>query len=209
MPSKKTRSIQENFWAGDFGNRYITRNQDKKLLAANLSLFTTIINYTNNVESVIEFGANIGLNLLALKTLLPHIKLSAVEINEQACRYLKKINEVKIYPQSIFDFKTDYQRDFVLSKGFLIHINPKMLPLAYQIIYNTSCRYICLVEYFNPRPVKVVYRGFKNQLFKRDFCQEMLEHYKDLKLVNYGFSYHRDNNFLFGDANWFLLEKCH
>jgi len=34
-----------------------------------------------------------------------------------------------------------------------------------------------------------------------------LDKYPDLKLVDYGFSYHRDNNFKQDDVSWFLLEK--
>jgi hypothetical protein len=44
-------------------------------------------------------------------------------------------------------------------------------------------------------------------LYKRDFAGEMLDRYPDLQLVDYGFSYHRDQNFPQDDANWFLLEK--
>jgi len=44
-------------------------------------------------------------------------------------------------------------------------------------------------------------------LFKRDFAGEMLDRFKDLELLDYGFVYHRDNNFPQDDLNWFLLRK--
>lgn len=78
---------------------------------------------------------------------------------------------------------------------------------AYEIIYKTSTKYICIVEYYNPTPIQVEYRGFKDKLFKRDFAGEMLDKYQDLSLVDYGFVYHRDNNFPQDDISWFLLEK--
>jgi hypothetical protein len=56
-------------------------------------------------------------------------------------------------------------------------------------------------------PVSVNYRGNTDRLFKRDFAGEMLDRFKDLRLLDYGFSYHRDNNFPQDDINWFLLEK--
>jgi len=43
--------------------------------------------------------------------------------------------------------------------------------------------------------------------FKRDFAGEMLDRYRDLKLVDYGFAYHRDPAFSHDDITWFLLEK--
>ena len=89
----------------------------------------------------------------------------------------------------------------------MIHINPDELKKVYDLLYKTSKKYICIVEYYNPKPVALDYRGHKDRLFKRDFAGEMLSEYKDLKLVDYGFSYHLDNNFPQDDLNWFLLEK--
>lgn len=35
----------------------------------------------------------------------------------------------------------------------------------------------------------------------------MIDRYKDLELIDYGFIYHRDNNFPGDDNNRFLLKK--
>ena len=64
-----------------------------------------------------------------------------------------------------------------------------------------------IAEYYNPSPVGIDYRGYKDKLFKRDFAGEMLDGYQDLKLVNYGFCYHR-GTFPQDDISWFLLEKA-
>ena len=98
-------------------------------------------------------------------------------------------------------------QDLVLIKGVLIHINPDMLSQVYQTLYRLSKRYIWIVEYYNPTPVSVPYRGHRDRLFKRDFAGEMMDKYQDLRLVNYGFVYHRDPNFPLDDPTWFLLEK--
>ena len=37
------KNEQENFWAGEFGNEYITRNKSENLLAANLHMFSNIL----------------------------------------------------------------------------------------------------------------------------------------------------------------------
>lgn len=204
---KKYKTEQEKFWAGKFGNTYIRRNNNPKIVATNIRIFSDILRCTRNVNTVIEFGANIGLNLLAIKSVLPHVKISAIEINKKAVQGLHKTLKAKIYHKSIFDFVPDFQRDFVLIKEVLIHINPDLLPLVYDLLYKTSKKYICIAEYYNPTPVAVEYRGEKDKLFKRDFAGEMLDKYKKLRLVSYGFTYHRDNYNEYDDLNWFLLEK--
>ncbi len=195
------------FWAGEFGDEYVERNQNAKLLANNIFLFSQILKNVDSVKSVIEFGANIGLNLHAIKKLIPEVELSAIEINEKAVSILETMGDITVYNQSILDFNPDYKRDFTFTKGVLIHIDPEQLPSVYNLLYTTSKKYICISEYYNPTPVEITYRGHKNKLFKRDFAGEMLDKFSDLKLVNYGFIYHRDLNFPQDDISWFLLEK--
>lgn len=201
------KTEQERFWAGEFGDEYMARNQGVKLLAGNTSFFAKILARTGSIKSVIEFGANIGLNLRAIKNLLPDAELSAIEINRKASEVLENLGDIKVYPQSIMDYTPDYKRDFVLIKGVLIHIEPKCLEQVYWLLYQTSSRYICVAEYYNPTPVEVLYRGHEGKLFKRDFAGEMLDKYSDLRLIDYGFAYHRDNQFPQDDITWFLLEK--
>ena len=78
---------------------------------------------------------------------------------------------------------------------------------VYGLLYETTNRYICIAEYYNPTLLEVIYRGQRNKLFKRDFAGEMLNKFNDLQLVDYGFVYHRDNNFPEDDITWFLMEK--
>lgn len=205
MNSFKTE--QEKFWAGKFGDEYIQRNQEAWLLASNTALFSSILKRTRNVQSVIEFGANIGMNIHALKNLLPHAQLSAIEINETAANELKKIQNLNVYHESILNFSSHNKYDFVFSKGVLIHIEPSMLPQVYKTMYEASCRYICMIEYYNPSPMEIPYRGFSEKMYKRDFAGEIMDTYTDLELVDYGFVYHRDPVFMQGDATWFLMEK--
>ncbi|GAB4284147.1 MAG: hypothetical protein Fur0025_14650 [Oscillatoriaceae cyanobacterium] len=199
---------QEKFWSQEFGDEYTHRNQGKISIASNLALFSKILARTQNINSLIEFGANRGLNIEAIKQLMPKIKISAIEINNLAIEKLQQIGgEIEIYHQSILNFIPTKVWDFVLIKGVLIHINPDYLKKVYETLYQSSSRYICLVEYYNPTPVEVIYRGHQGKLFKRDFAGEMLEQYLNLHLVDYGFVYHRDRNFPQDDLTWFLLEK--
>lgn len=201
------KTDQEVFWAGNFGNEYASRNRSGQLLASNIAFFSRILDQTSGVGSIIEFGANIGMNLEAIRNLLPSVELAAVEINGQAVSELQKIPNIEVYPQSILDFSPDKKWDMTLIKGVLIHINPESLKHVYDLLYRSSSHYVCIAEYYNPAPVEVLYRGHTGKLFKRDFAGELLDLYPDLKLINYGFSYHRDPNFPQDDITWFLLEK--
>jgi pseudaminic acid biosynthesis-associated methylase len=205
---KKFKTNQEEFWAGNFGDEYVERNRGQQKVANNIALFARIMSRMTEVKSTIELGANIGMNLMAIRHLFPEMELSAIEINASAVEHLNKLGYVKVYPQSILDFSCDYARDFTLVKGVLLTISPDALPQVYDLLYQTSSRYICLAEYYNPSPVEVPYRGHTGKLFKRDFAGEMLKTFSDLRLVDYGFVYHGDPNFPQDDITWFLLEKC-
>ena len=64
-------SEQEVFWSGDFGDDYIGRNESDLLRSSNISLFSKILSGKKRVDSVLEVGANIGLNLSAMAQLFP------------------------------------------------------------------------------------------------------------------------------------------
>jgi spore coat polysaccharide biosynthesis protein SpsF len=205
--NRKFATEQEEFWAGTFGDEYSSRNAGPERIAANVSLFGRVLRRTTAVESIIEFGANIGLNLRALRLLLPRARLEAVEINAVAADILREWGQCEVCFQSILEFVPQREFDLVLIKGLLIHIDPEHLGQVYKRAYAASRKYICLVEYYSPVPVTVDYRGHADRLFKRDFAGEMLDEYPDLSLVDYGFCYHRDANFAQDDVTWFLLKK--
>jgi len=199
---------QEEFWAGEFGSEYIGRNDSNQLLASNLNFFTKALNKTGRITSCLELGANIGMNLKALQMLYPSIKLKAAEINPDAAQLLGGlVGEENVYLGSIFDYPVVEKVELTLIKGVLIHINPEMLNAVYEKLYQASKRFILVCEYYNPSPIAITYRGHADRLFKRDFAGEMLENYPDLRLINYGFAYHRDPAFPQDDITWFLMEK--
>ena len=201
------KTDQEKFWAGEFGRKYIQRNFDEDLLMRKTAMFVKTFEKMSRVGSIMEFGANVGLNLVAIKRLLPDLELSALEINPNAVEALKKIQGVKVYHSSILDFDPDCTRDLVFTSGVLIHQAPDSLPEVYDRLYRSTHRYLLMIEYYNPTPVEIGYRGHCGYLFKRDFAGEMLDRYKDLELMDYGFIYHRDKLFPQDDLTWFLMEK--
>ena len=82
---------QETFWAGQFGTDYIQRNQGDALLASNLAFFSKALHQAHGINNCIEFGANIGMNLKALKLLHPGIDCDAIEINSEAAKQLAEL----------------------------------------------------------------------------------------------------------------------
>lgn len=202
------KTDQEKFWAGDFGGEYIQRNQGDKLLASNLNFFTKALGSAQDIKSCIEFGANIGMNLKALKLLYPEQQQHGVEINKDAAQKLAEvIPESNIFQGSILDYESDIEYDLALIKGVLIHINPNELPHVYKKLIEATSRYLLVAEYYNPAPVAIPYRGHQDRLFKRDFVGEIIDAYPQFQLVDYGFAYHRDSNFPQDDITWFLLER--
>jgi len=202
------KTEQEAFWAGQFGTDYIARNEGPELLASNLNFFTRALRSADRIGSCVEFGANIGMNLRALKLLYPHIRQKGVEINPDAAASLARfIGESQVFQGSIFDYPIAEPVELSLIKGVLIHINPDMLAVTYRKLYDASSRWILVCEYYNPSPTAIPYRGHTERLFKRDFAGEMLDEFHDLRLVDYGFAYRRDPAFPQDDITWFLLEK--
>ena len=104
---KDMQNKLNSFWEGEFGNKYINRNNHP-----NMSSWHNYINllkkslFKNKIKinSVLEYGANIGLNLLALNKIYKKLDITAVEINSNACSKLKNLQNINIYNQSIFFF---------------------------------------------------------------------------------------------------------
>lgn len=199
-------SEQEDFWAGSFGTDYISRNRSADLLASNTYFFANALkSIPTPPQTLMEIGANIGMNVDALRNLFPRLEISAIEINKDACQVLRD-KSVNVYSGSITSVECEMKFDLVLSKGVLIHISPEFLDKTYERIYKFSNEWILIAEYYNPIPVALDYRGHKNKLFKRDFAGEMLDKFVDLELSDYGFAYHRDK-YAQDDISWFLLRK--
>lgn len=205
----RTPTRQEALWAGDFGRDYIERNRDDQLIENNKALFAKVLAASGGtIGSAIEFGANIGNNLRALRDLLPEADLDAIEINEEAASHITAWGGATVTVASILDHEpVAASHDLAFTKGVLIHLNPDALPSVYDKLVAASRRWVMVCEYYNPTPVEVTYRGETAALFKRDFAGEILDRHPGLRLVDYGFTYHRDPQHPLDDSTWFLLEK--
>jgi len=197
---------QEEFWISQFGDEYTDRNNDF-LIKNNINLFEKILKKIN-INSLFEIGCNRGLNLEAINNINKDISLYGLEINKKAYDIIKEKNICKeCFNISINDFNISKKYDLVLTKGVLIHLNPDKLDSIYQKMYDLSNKYILIAEYYSRDVREILYRGHSNKLFKRDFCGEIMDKFKDLKLIDYGFVYYRDSKNPLDDITWFLLEK--
>ena len=204
--SNRKVTEHENFWKGEFGDQYIERTK-LDTIASNTAFFSEIIGKTSSISNVLEFGCNVGNNLKAINSLIPHANLCGVEINAKAAKILRRDNKINVEECSILDYNIESKFDLVLIKTVLIHIDPNELNSVYKKMYDCANKYIIIAEYYNPTPVTVTYRGNKERLYKRDFAGEFLQMYPDVPLVDYGFKYHKDSTFPQDDISWFLLEK--
>ena len=201
---KYLKTEQEIFWETDFGKKYVKRNLKSD------RIFTIGKNLLNNkviINEVLELGANVGLNLDAIKRVYPDVKTYGVEINKLAYNIGKKKH--KFYNKPILNFKSKKKYDLVCSIGVLIHQNPKHLNAFYNKLYSLSKKYIYLSEYFNPTPVTIKYRNNDEKLFKRDFAKELWIKFPKLKLIDYGFHWKQDPRLknCCDNSNWFLFQK--
>lgn len=203
------RTEQEAFWAGEFGEAYRERCAlSEELVAARTACMARMLRHAAPVHSAFEIGCNIGLNLLAIKRVSPATELEAIEINAQSAKAANELGVATVETASVLDYEPKKTYDLSMICGVLIHLNPEVLGEVYDTLFKLSRRHILLFEYYNPTPVAVKYRGHEGRLFKRDFAGEMLDRFGDkLRLVDYGFFYHRDPIARSDDGTFFLLEK--
>jgi pseudaminic acid biosynthesis-associated methylase len=202
-------------WRGDFGTSYIRRNQATADITTEAAdVFRRVLGSSGligHITSVLEVGANVGINLIALRQILgPEARLSAVEPNPEACEVLRRNAEARL--ESVFE--TDAYRipvddnsfDLTFTNGVLIHVPPARLPDAMREIVRVSKRFVLTSEYFSHVPVEIPYRGQSGLLWKRDFGSAYLETCAALRPRQYGFLWQTEFPH-FDNLNWWMFEK--
>ena len=197
----------DEYWTGLLGDQYRERQDEPELITSYENMWISILdNMLTPPRTILEFGANVGLNLDVLRNISQGSVTCGVEPNAGACRELRRKGHQAIQV-TIKDYVPTDQRELTFTRGVLIHTPPAYLPDAYTKLYASSSRYIVIAEYYNPKPVAIEYRGQEGLLWKRDFAGEMMDKYPDLRLIDYGFIYHRDPHFPQDDVTYFLMEK--
>jgi spore coat polysaccharide biosynthesis protein SpsF len=202
-------SQQGDLWEGEFGRQYTARNSPT-VMSTRAFFRRALKNADQTPKAVLEFGANKGHNLLAIEHVTNITSTYGVEINPQAAEILEA-NASVVFQMDALNFDITGLVDLVVSKGFLIHINPADLWRMYEIMYNASTRYILIAEYHAATCTPVAYRNLEGYLWRNDFAGQMLNQFNGkLELVDYGFVYHlasRAQADTQDDVTWFLMEK--
>ena len=185
-------------WRGDLGNNYIARNQS---VNERYFMWEKILGSLPRLpNSILEVGANIGLNLNVLDSFLD-ARLIGLEPNTKA---RSQIAFESIDGTADLIPLEDNAIEMVFSCGVLIHIPPDNLKKACDEIYRVSSRYIVCIEYFSDKPEEIIYRGQTGLLWKRDFGKFYLDHY-DVSLIDYGFFWKEATGL--DNLTYFIFEK--
>lgn len=209
--AKTLETPQLQFWRGDFGTDYISRNSaSAEQLRSRITMWAKILNCLagSPPKSILEVGSNIGNNLRALHA-LTGAEMYALEPNAEARRTL--VNNGLVPPINAIDGfaadipLTDGKVDMAFTSGVLIHIHPDDLLASMREIYRVSSRYVVCIEYFSDKPEMIPYRGHDDRLFKRDFGGYYLDNFPDLRVVDYGFSWKRLTGL--DNLTWWVFEK--
>ena len=185
-------------WQGEMGNKYITRNQS---IDGRCLMWKRILGSLPDLpNSILEVGANIGLNLNTIDELLD-ARLIGLEPNQKA-RSQIAFESLSGSAESIPLENNAVEMAFTC--GVLIHIPPDDLNRVCDEIYRVSSRYIICIEYFSDNLEEIIYRGRSGLLWKRDFGKYWMDHY-DLSLIDYGFFWKEVTGL--DNLTYFIFEK--
>lgn len=191
-------------WRGDFGHDYADRNQvtdDARHDAA--VAFGRMLDGVTGVGSVLEVGANVGINITGVRAVLDEATVTAVEPSGRAASVLAAgglVDSVVMADGALLPFADD-AFDLVFTNGVLIHVPPDRLPLVMGEIARVARRYVLCSEYFAHIPEEIPYRGVQGLLWKRDFGSAYLDTCPGLTVDAYGFLWQRELP-VYDDLTW-------
>ena len=204
-------SKQVDTWKSAFGDAYIARNDaTPALIGEKARVWAQMLRPLAGrmPQTILEVGANIGLNLRALSR-VTGASLYAVEPNATARARL--VDNAVVPDDHVFDGTAealpfdDHAFDLVFTSTVLIHVDPNSLLAACREIHRVSRQYVLCNEYFAAKPEMIEYQGQQNLLFKRDFGTFWMDNFGDLELIDYGFHWRKvaamDN------TTWWLFRK--
>ncbi|MCD4754759.1 MAG: methyltransferase domain-containing protein [Deltaproteobacteria bacterium] len=209
--SSHAPTSQLKTWTGRFGNGYVDRNEYVEWkMTPGTEAFRRILGGLK-IQSVLEVGSNIGLNLLFINALFKgDVRLYAVEPNRKAFDRLMSQGRMKLekaWNCNGFQLPlSDSSIDLVFTAGVLIHVAPDDLGRITDEIVRVARKYVLCREYFSHAPVEIPYYGQTGMLFKRDFGAFYLDRFPSLKCIRYGFLWQREFA-IFDNSNWWLFEK--
>lgn len=196
-------------WRGDFGDDYIVRNSSTpQKVEERQQMWNRILSCLPELNSIMEVGSNIGLNLRALKSQTT-ATLTAVEPSAEARKIL--VADGVLSAEQILDGSAtalpvaNEAVDLAFTCGVLIHIPPSDLVDAMIEIHRVANRFILCCEYFSPEPEELPYHGEEGLLFRNDYGSRWMEQFPNLRLVDYGFFWKPATGI--GNMTWWMFKK--
>ena len=198
-------------WTGEFGNAYTERNATNEAeIERRIDMWRRVLRPLSDdpPESCLEVGANVGINLRALRALRT-LEMHALEPNAKAREIL--LEDHVVPAEHILSGTAerislaDESIDLVFTSGVLIHVPPECLEAACREMYRVARRYLLTIEYFANEPETKTYRGREGLLFKRDFGAFWLDLFPTLAVVDYGFLWKPATGL--DNLTWWLFEK--
>lgn len=181
-------------WTGDFGRDYTDRNprtvdELDALYRAQFGVTRRALNaeFLGDLPrdaSILEVGANVGVQLLALSE-MGFGRLHGIEIQRYAVAKARRaLPQSRLVQASAFALPFGAGAfDMTYTSGVLIHLAPTDLVQALDEIHRTSRRYIWGWEYDAEMHVEIPYRGRGALMWKGPFARMYLERFPDLTLV--------------------------
>ena len=154
---------QEQFWAGEFGNEYTSRNRVD--WRQRIPFWKTMIDETG-ARSVWEFGCNAGWNLSAIRRACPDMVVGGTDINETAARqaWNAGLNVTHSWASSGRE-----EADMSFTAGVLIHVAPENLRDVMTMMVEVSSEWVLAIEYSAAQEEEVNYRGHAQRLWRRPY----------------------------------------
>lgn len=158
----------EAFWAGNFGNEYLSRNRVEP--ASRKEFWASAMEFCTPT-TVLEVGCNRGHNLIAIQSIDTSIETAGIDINVAAVNEARS-QGVSAEVCSALEVASKFghrSKDLVFTSGVLIHVDPKELERVMRNIVDTSARYVLAIEYMAAKEEAIDYRGHADKLWRRPF----------------------------------------
>jgi pseudaminic acid biosynthesis-associated methylase len=190
-------------WTGEFGNEYTQRNS-RETLEARRAMWEILL--PKGVESALEVGANVGLNLEAISQ-FSTAELYACEPNDMARAELHELLDHDNIRSDSADRLgwPDKHVDLVFTSGVLIHVPPDRLEASLKEISRVASRYVICGEYFAPSEEVVPYRGQSDALWRRDYGSLFMDACPDLHPLGTLFAWKRTTGL--DNLTFWIFEK--
>ena len=211
----EVRTDQESAWGGKHGFRYVVHHLSEDWKATRVPLWKNLLTFVPDVQSVAEFGCNIGANLKALREIRPDLDLAGVEINRFAVEVLKRerVSEVNLGSVGTYDFGRKF--DLVFTRGVLIHIAPDDLPNVLANMERHAKKYVLIWENYDEAMHNMPWydkrvgdgKAGVNYQFWRDFAGEFHKQFPNWTVLASGVGLEEKSTRKHGDLVWTIFRR--